>query len=45
MTDILKTKNANIFYCEYCNFECFKQSNYDSHLLTIIVRKRLTITY
>jgi hypothetical protein len=39
MTDILKTKNANIFYCEYCDFECFKQSNYDSHLLTLKHKK------
>jgi len=39
MTDILKTKNANIFYCEYCDFECFKQSNYESHLLTLKHKK------
>jgi hypothetical protein len=27
-------KNAEIFFCEYCDFKCFKKSNYDKHLLT-----------
>ena len=27
-------KNAEIFYCESCDFECRKKSNYDKHLLT-----------
>ena len=27
-------KNAKIFYCEYCDFKCSKQSNYNSHLMT-----------
>ena len=27
-------KNAQIFLCEICDFECSKQSNYDAHLLT-----------
>ena len=27
-------KNAEIFYCEKCDFECRKKSNYDKHLLT-----------
>ena len=35
MTDILWKKNAKIFYCEYCDFDCSKQSNYDKHLLTL----------
>ncbi len=27
-------KNAEIFSCEVCNFECSKKSNYEKHLLT-----------
>jgi hypothetical protein len=27
-------KNAEIYYCESCDFECRKKSNYDKHLLT-----------
>lgn len=27
-------KNAEIFYCEKCDFTCSKQSNYEKHLLT-----------
>ena len=27
-------KNAEIFFCEYCDFKCCKKSNYDKHLLT-----------
>ena len=36
-------ENAYIFYCETCNFKCFKQSNFDKHLLTA-KHKRLTTT-
>jgi hypothetical protein len=32
-------KNAEIFYCDNCNFKCSKQSNYDKHLLTAKHRK------
>ena len=27
-------KNANDFYCEKCDFICYKKSNYNKHLLT-----------
>ena len=27
-------KNAENFYCEKCNFNCSKKSNYDTHILT-----------
>ena len=27
-------KNAKQFSCEICDFKCYKQSNYDTHLLT-----------
>ena len=27
-------KNAQIFSCEDCDFECYKKSNYDAHILT-----------
>lgn len=27
-------KNAERFHCEICDFKCFKQSNFDVHLLT-----------
>uniref|UniRef100_A0A6C0C0E9 C2H2-type domain-containing protein n=1 Tax=viral metagenome TaxID=1070528 RepID=A0A6C0C0E9_9ZZZZ len=27
-------KNADIFYCEKCNFKCSKKSNWDKHTLT-----------
>lgn len=27
-------KNANIFYCEKCDFSCSKKSNFEKHLLT-----------
>jgi len=30
----LVPKNATFFYCEYCDFECSKQSNYITHTLT-----------
>jgi hypothetical protein len=35
MTDFFLKKNANNFYCEFCDFNCSKQSNYDKHLLTL----------
>ena len=28
------TKNAKIFECSYCDFKCYKKSNYDKHILT-----------
>ena len=27
-------ENAEIFYCEHCDFKCCKKSNYDKHILT-----------
>jgi hypothetical protein len=39
MTDIFKPKNAKLFYCECCHFECCKQSNYDNHILTLKHKK------
>ena len=35
MTDDMTTKNANKFYCDNCDFKCSKQSNWNSHLLTL----------
>jgi hypothetical protein len=35
-------ENKNLFVCEQCDFKCFKQSNYNSHLLTE-KHKRLTL--
>ena len=34
MTNKLLPENAKLFVCEKCNFECFKQSNYNIHILT-----------
>ena len=34
MTDDLVKKNAKIFRCDICDFECSKKSNFDKHLLT-----------
>ena len=31
MTNIKNAKNAEYFYCEICNFKCFKKSEYDRH--------------
>jgi hypothetical protein len=28
-------KNAGLFYCELCDFKCFKKSNFETHLLTL----------
>ena len=43
MTNKKMPKNAEKFSCKICNFECFKQSNYDKHILTA-KHKRLTNT-
>ena len=37
-------KNAEKIICKECNFECFKQSNYNKHLLTA-KHKRMTMDY
>jgi len=34
MTDILMPKNAKYFYCEECDFNCSKKSNYNKHINT-----------
>ena len=34
MEALKNAKNAIKYYCEKCNFECSKKSNYDKHLLT-----------
>jgi hypothetical protein len=34
-------KNAEIFYCEKCDFKCSKQSNFNAHLIT---RKHQMVT-
>jgi hypothetical protein len=33
-TNKKNAENAEIFYCLFCNFECIKKSNYNTHLLT-----------
>ena len=38
----LMPKNANKYYCEKCDFNCSKQSNWASHLST---RKHKNRTY
>ena len=43
MTNRKMPKNAEIFSCKICSFECFKQSNYNKHILTA-KHKRLTNT-
>ena len=43
MTNNKMPKNADNYICKNCNFECFKKSNYDKHLLTA-KHKRLTNT-
>ena len=43
MTNRKTPKNAEIFSCKICNFECFKHSDYDRHILTA-KHKRLTNT-
>jgi len=34
MTNNKIPKNGEKYICKTCNFECFKQSNYDKHLMT-----------
>ena len=41
MDDKKTAKNATDFFCEYCDFKCFKKSDFDRHLLT---RKHLMFT-
>ena len=43
MTNKKTPKNAGHFSCKVCNFECFKQSDFDRHILTA-KHKRLTNT-
>jgi len=33
-------ENAEIFICNFCDFKCFKKSNYDTHLLTLKHKNR-----
>ena len=33
-TERKNAENADIFYCEKCDFKCFKKSNYTTHLST-----------
>ena len=35
MTDILMSKNADIYFCEYCDFKCCKKSNFLKHKMTL----------
>jgi len=34
MFTISDAENAEMFFCELCNFKCCKKSNFDTHLLT-----------
>jgi hypothetical protein len=34
MTDVFTPKNAEKFFCEKCDFKCFKTSDWDRHILT-----------
>jgi hypothetical protein len=34
MTDVFTPKNAEKFFCENCDFKCFKSSDWDRHILT-----------
>ena len=43
MTNRKMPKNAEKITCKFCSFECFKQSNYNKHILTA-KHKRLTNT-
>jgi len=38
-------KNAEIFYCEACDFKCCKQSNFKAHLLTAKHKKSTDSTF
>jgi len=35
MTDTKKAKNADFFFCKFCDFKTSKRSNYENHLLTL----------
>jgi hypothetical protein len=35
MTDKTDPKNANNYFCEICDFNCCKKSNFEKHLLTL----------
>jgi hypothetical protein len=35
--------NAEIFICNFCDFKCFKKSNYDTHLLTLKHKNRTNL--
>lgn len=37
-------KNADFFFCEFCDFKCCKESNYNAHLLTL-KHKKFTSVY
>ena len=37
-------KNADIFFCEFCDFRCSKESDYIRHLLTL-KHKKFTLVY
>jgi hypothetical protein len=34
MTDVFTPKNAEKYYCDICDFKCFKSSDWDRHILT-----------
>ena len=36
-------KTANLFTCNICDFKCYKQSNYDKHLLTTKHKNRIQL--
>lgn len=42
-TNEIHEKTANNYYCEMCDFKCFKASNFTTHLFTA-KHKRLTIS-
>ena len=33
--DIFTPKNANIYYCKICDFQCSKQSDWSRHIVTL----------
>jgi hypothetical protein len=35
MTDAKMPKNAEIFYCDFCDFKCSKYSNFSKHILSL----------
>ena len=47
MTTILVPKSSNIFYCEYCDYNTSRKSQFDRHIMTskhILTTKRLQNT-